>query len=61
MSPLALAHDLVLLSTAPAATAINPPLVLIVVEPVVNGSVVSISVEPSDPLEDSVVLAPITR
>lgn len=39
-------------SAAPAATAINPPPVPIVTDPVVSGSEASMSVEPSAPVEE---------
>lgn len=60
ISPVALAQVLPTVSVAPTAIPINPPPDGIVIEPVVNGSEASISLEPSPPSADNVVLAPIT-
>ena len=52
-----LAHAFALVSVAPAATAIIPPPEAMVVEPVVSGSVESISNEPSPPWEEKAASA----
>jgi hypothetical protein len=60
-SSVALAQVLATVSAAPAAIAKKPPLVAIVCEPVVNGSVASMSVEPSPPVVGEVSPAPVTE
>jgi hypothetical protein len=52
MSSVALAHAFAPVSVAPAATAINPPPVAMVIAPVVTGSPASISDVPSPPVEE---------
>lgn len=52
ISSVALAHDLALVSVALAATAINQPPEAIEIDPVVSGSVESMSVDLSAPVEE---------
>lgn len=54
ISSVALAHVFALVSLAPAATAINPPPVAMVIAPVVSRSVASMSVDPSPPADEKV-------
>lgn len=60
ISSVALDHVLPTVSVAPAATAMKPPPVAIVLDPVVSGAVASMSVEPLPPEVTDDTPAPVT-